>query len=297
MPNNTTKILSSKTGDASLKRPKFSTGLLLQDDDLTQTVDYMREMTRLLFKSMLGCGVLCGFKIEPSIVCSNTIQILVRKGIALDCGGELIELQNDETLKYTPPCSSDAIEFPPEIWVVICRKERDCVPRDVLCSAQDGEIAPVYTRTREGFEIKLIEATAGENAVPACCSCGSVLLDTQNTSGDEDCCDNLPITASRYKLQKCYQKHYDGECSCDCECDCIVLAKVIKKEDPDSLDYDVDHSVRRYVRPALLKDPLLEEDQKRKAENQSDKPAAPSSTPSSPIAAVKKTKPNKVNPS
>jgi hypothetical protein len=44
----------------SLIRPTYSPGLLLEDDDLTAGVSYTRGLTQLLFRSLFGCGVICG---------------------------------------------------------------------------------------------------------------------------------------------------------------------------------------------------------------------------------------------
>ena len=254
-----TSLPATVTGDGSQIRSKFNDGQSLQADDLTQTVDYPRDMTRLLFRSMLGCGVLCGFRVKPSIICEGTtLQIIVSKGVALDCRGELIELPSDETIQYAPPCPNGTIKLPDEVWVLICHKERDCAPRDVLCSTQDGETAPVYTRTREGYQIKVLEVKAGDQP-PGCCACTST-FDEPTQQSANTCCDYIAIPDPTDQ-KDCYAKHYSGDCFCECTCDCIVLARVIVKTDRDTAAY-VDHSVRRYIRPVLMKDPLPMNDKK-----------------------------------
>lgn len=251
MTTKITKLPGSANGDASLVRPKFSTGLLLQDDDLTQTVDYMRNMTRILFKSMLGCGVLCGLNVEAKVYCRDSFQINIYPGVALDCQGDLIELRNEEVIQYDRSCDEEPLDkkFPDGVWVVICHKERDCGPRGVLCSTQDGEMPPVYTRTREGFEIRVLKVETGDVLPTGCCGCES----TTPSDSTQTCCDYIATGED-----KCYESHYKGECACDCECDCIVLAKVDLSNEPDATTnkYEVDHTVRRFIRPVLMKDPF-----------------------------------------
>jgi hypothetical protein len=257
MITKSTSLPASIAGDASLKRPKFSTGMLLQEDDLTQAVDYMREMTRLLFKSMLGCGVLCGFKVTAKIICNNHLQIEVTKGVALDWRGDLIELSDKETIEYAPPCEKDTAELPSDLWVLICHKERDCSPRDVLCSSQDGEVAPMYTRTREGYEIKILRSEKDAQP-PVCCTCAST-FDKPDQERTKTCCDYIAIPVDG---QSCYADHYQGDCACDCGCECIALARVLVRKNEAADTPYVDHSVRRYIRPVLMKDPLPRDDDK-----------------------------------
>lgn len=226
-------------GKASLVRPQFSPGLLLQDDDLTLAVDYTRNLQRLLFKTLLGCGVLCGFKVTASIACGK-LQIAVEKGVALDCRGDVVELPDNQTLAFDPTCGT---AIPPAVWVSICRREQACAPRDALCSPADGEVQPAYTRLREGYEIR-----ATDGAPAGYCGCGP--RDTR----EDDCrvCIARPD-------DPCYQDHYQGKCPCDCGCgDCLVLAKVTYSNDDGVPRLAVDHSVRRFIRPVLMCDPLVE---------------------------------------
>ena len=52
--------LSSIKGTSTLVRPKFGPGMLLQADDLDSLTTYTRELNRLMFRSLFGCGVVCG---------------------------------------------------------------------------------------------------------------------------------------------------------------------------------------------------------------------------------------------
>lgn len=271
-----TKVPESVPGDASatLIRPKFSAGLLLQDDDLTQAVDYLRGVTRMLFRSMLGCGVLCGFEVTPSLVCNDHhLSIDIAKGVALDCNGDLIELPEATNIEYRQPCIQGAAELPKEVWIVICHSEKDCSPRDTLCSTQDGELSPVYTRTREGYELKVIEVKNSEPP-PNCCACVSTYGKKATSPGASTCCNYIAIPAD----DNCYSHHYQGDCACDCQCDCIVLARVllVKGREDQGWQAEADHSVRRYIRPVLMRDPLSSPVNGAAADSATPKPATAS---------------------
>src|SRR5438874_7512870 len=74
-----------------LERPRYTAGLLLEDTDLTAAVKYTRDMSRLLFRSLFGCGVICGLDVTALLTCNGSkIEVTVASGIALDCSGNPI---------------------------------------------------------------------------------------------------------------------------------------------------------------------------------------------------------------
>jgi len=78
----------SKTSVGVLERPRYSPGLILEDSDLTAAVDYTRALNRLLFRSLFGCGVVCGLTVSIGTDCG--LQVTVAPGLALDgCGDPL----------------------------------------------------------------------------------------------------------------------------------------------------------------------------------------------------------------
>ena len=61
----------------------------------------------------------------------------------------------------------------------------------------------------------------------------------------------------------CYKDHYAGKCGCycsDCDCKCVLLVRLDRIGDTD--DWSTDHSVRRFIRPVLIRDLQPEEDKK-----------------------------------
>jgi len=243
----TTKDPKPLTGWSSLQRPRFTPGLLLEDEDLTAGVDYTRELTRLLFSSLFGCGVICGLEVEARLICNGTqVEVKVKRGIALDCRGNPISVPKDQ-----PPIVYDAgcDPLPASLWVKVCYVEKPCQPRDVSCSPDDaGHAEP--TRVRQGFEISV------ESKQPRCaCSCGKPVTEPTRTPGT--CCPpatnttgapgtDQPQTGQPGVEQQrggpgptippcpCYEDHARGVCACDCGCACVVIARIDTK--PEATD-------------------------------------------------------------
>src|ERR1700754_407170 len=149
MSTNATKIF---TGNATLVRPRFSPGLLLRDDDLTQGVSYTRDLSRLLFRSLFGCGVICGLKVTPSFQCGKLI-VAVEAGLALDCCGDPVQVPEGQKITVDPSCGA---ELPGELWVLIRHTDKCCAPRQTVCSGEDEDSPSACTRERDGFEIRLV---------------------------------------------------------------------------------------------------------------------------------------------
>jgi hypothetical protein len=146
-----------------------------------------------------------------------------------------------------------------------------------MCPSDDDEMSSSCTRERDGYEIRVVPK-------PPKCACyceppkktdsGTTVTRKEEDATAASCpCvgpDNL-----------CYKDHYDGVCGCDCEggdgcCDCIVLARIVKKKDGDVTTWTPDHGVRRFIRPVLMRDPIVwrEAASKRDAETAAAAPIA-----------------------
>lgn len=253
------KSVPSTKGTSTLVRPRFAPGMLLQHDDLDLIGDYTRDLSRLLFRSFFGCGVICGLVVKPDPKCGQD-TIVVGAGIGLDCAGDPIYVPKDTRVVLDENCQPNSNDV---LWVVLCATSKCCAPRPSMCPGDDEEDPTACTREREGFEIRVVPQR------PKCaCSC---VRDEQaqtpavavaaatvpklyvNTSRDCQCADPNDL---------CYKDHYLGICGCGCDdcargagCDCILLAKLTKQEDGDNVTWQVDHSVRRFIRPVLMRDP------------------------------------------
>lgn len=255
-------LLKKQDGIATLLRPRFSAGLLLEDEDLTAAVDYTRNMMRLMLRSLFGCGVVCGLDVSAELACQGRkVSVTVKRGVAIDCLGNPIEVPKPTTFELDMDCKP----LPPKIWVTVCYAEKCCRPRDISCSSEDeGQI--VRTRSQEGYEIKVYSER------PRCvCSCelGSPVDEVDD---DDDCCGGSAIKkedastpANELKAKcDCYTDHYNGKCECDCGCSCVLIATVDTTKLPGdngecierTVDTDgqllcVDATVRRRIRPLL----------------------------------------------
>ena len=257
--------LASKKDISTLVRATFEPGMLLQHEDLDQLNAYTRGLSRLLFRSFFGCGVVCGLVVSTEQDSCGKIYVSVGAGLALGCNGDPIYVPKDQRLPIDERCDQD-IDGP--LWIVLCGSVRCCGPRTSICSPDDEEPKPVCTRERDCFEIKIVKVepkcicgcpgqAAGGNREPvnedSSPDPSSLLLRSTNTSRDCKCADpNDP----------CYKDHYDGKCGCKCDddcsccdCDCVLVAEMTKNVDGT---WTVDHGVRRFIRPVLMRDPQIE---------------------------------------
>ena len=243
-PNN--QIVAPKKGPSKLERAKFGPGMLLQHEDLEQLNVYTRELSRLLFRSFFGCGVICGLVVSVDVRCGK-VAVTVAKGVALDCGGDPIHVPQTQHVVIDEHCGPDV---PSPLWVVLCGIEKCCAPRTAMCATDDDESSPVCTRERDWFEIRVLRERP--ECVCACPDSEHGLLDS-----DSNCKCANPV-------HECYKDHYDGKCGCtcgdcaECDCDCVLLARLDRSGDPENPTWDVDHRVRRFIRPVLMRDPQVE---------------------------------------
>jgi hypothetical protein len=302
--NDNSKLAKPLRKLTSLVRPKYSPGLLLQDDDLTAGVSYTRNLSRLLFRTIFGCGVLCGLIVDkPKLKCGK-LTVDVGKGVALSCAGDPIEVPATQEITLDP-CGE---EVPDTLWIAVKHIDTCCVPRAAQCPPDEDEPPTACTREYDGFELRVFTERPG-------CSCGCSVLAQSQQAQSSQAADAAarkpkaksgtlnPLTASKpadsaapaqtlgtvaagaaeteepavpatndpclcnlrtgkgteNSKEGCYFPYYDGQCPCDCcDCDWIILA--VAKHDDQRDTWSVDHSVRRFVRPVLMRDPQIEKD-------------------------------------
>jgi len=249
--------LARLKGASTLTRAKFGPGMLLQHDDLEQLNVYTRELSRLMFRSMFGCGVVCGLVVTTQVSCGK-VKVMVASGLALDCMGDPIYVPQAQTVVLDEDCNPD---LPTPLWVVLCGTEKCCAPRTSMCASDDGDSPSVCTRERDGFEIRIVKTRP-----PCACGCAEPNDKESRQLRLEDRCKCVDPES------ECYVDHYAGKCGCDChegggcECDCVLLARLDKTGDRESFAWTVDHRVRRFVRPVLMRDPQVEEEEKARKE-------------------------------
>jgi len=150
--NKTKTTIASKKDTSTLVRAVFGPGMLLQHDDLEQLNTYTRDLSRLLFRSFFGCGVVCGLVVTAGPECGK-IYVTVKAGLALDCSGDPIYVPRDERLVLDENCSPDLTD---PLWVVLCRTQKCCAPRTSMCSCDDDGASSECTRERDCFEIRVV---------------------------------------------------------------------------------------------------------------------------------------------
>jgi hypothetical protein len=258
----------------TLERPRYSPGLILVDSDLTTAVNYTRDLNRLLFRSLFGCGVICGLDVTVKVDCD--LVVTVNPGLALDGCGDPIHLTGQLPIKLGKragvlvDCGSEELPKHRDFWVIACSREKNCAPRSLVCDDEcDG--GTQTTRTRSGVEISV-------SFEPPQCGCSSGIF------GDKPNGDELAKLAAKMRdMQKgrlaakptddtTEPRRHDPDISADCPPDCgcgtacscgccVVLAWVHWFEDEKEPRWRPLHQgVRRFVRPALTPDPKWDYD-------------------------------------
>jgi hypothetical protein len=242
--NKSNVTLGSAKGTSTLTRATFSPGMLLQHADLQQLNAYTRDLSRLLFKSLFGCGVVCGLKVQGNLQCGR-LKITVDAGVALACSGDPIHVPKPVEIWVDEPSDPEDVK----LWVVLCRTVKHCAPRISSC-CEDDDASSAYTRERDGYEIQVLSS-------PPACVCGCPQPDASAELEANEChCANPKLP--------CYERHYQGECGChcddcsDCECKCVLLARLDKTQN-ERQPLRAEHRVRRFIRPVLMHDPFARE--------------------------------------
>lgn len=262
----TPKLLGIHKSMSTLVWPKFGPGMLLEHGDLELLPAYTRDLNRMMVRALFGCGVVCGLKVDAVSHCGN-VRITVECGLAIDCQGDPVYVPKTQVFDLDGECDA-TVEGP--LWVVLCGTSKCCAPRVSMCATDEDETPPVCTRERDAFEIRVLDAPVG-------CGCLEARPDPITRTNGCKCVD---------PSLSCYEKHYSGVCGCKdgdcdcCDCDCIVLARVDATGETEK-PWQADHSVRRFVRPVLMRDPLVEMEALQKSQGQT---KAVMTMPAQPIA-------------
>jgi hypothetical protein len=181
-------------------------------------------------------------------VCEDGKAVVkVAPGLALNCAGDPIAVPSNDHSVVIPPATKASDDTR---YVVLCPHKKSCFPRASMCASDEDDGGSQYTRDREGYEIKVVADK------PTCCICEPHGADEAAADGECKCAN--PDLA-------CLKGHYDGKCECDCDdctgrgCDCVVLALVTAPKDVTK-PWKVNHSVRRFIRPVLMRDPQVEKE-------------------------------------
>ena len=224
----------------------------------------------MLFRSVVKADTQCGDKLE----------ITIAAGVALDCAGDPLQVTTAQTFLLDPCCKP----LPASLCVVIRHRDCNCQPRAPACGS-DGEGSGA-TRINDGYELRVIgdcpecgcgcatgvvtpqpnpqpqaaPATAAKNRAAAAAAAVAAAKNASVTAtvAPPDCACVDPTNP-------CYVDHYNAICSCCTDCEWVTLARVLRTSAANvtPVTWDVDHSVRRLIRPVLMRDALAEADVKR----------------------------------
>jgi hypothetical protein len=311
-----TAALITAEGRGSLVWPRFTPGLLLLDEDLTAGVDYTRELSRLLFRNLFGCGVICGLTVTGQEATGRCLTVAVDCGLALDCIGDPVQVRQPKSLTIMATCEKT---LPGEVWVALRRCEHECMPRELACPPEAGGQSSAKTRAIDCYEIAVLDhrpakacgcpgvvttpGTGGQppptpgptgtggpsTPTPGPTGTGGPSTPTPGPTGAGGQATPSPTptvaggasttpargraaaaaaqptdAASGTPAQPdCYKDHKDGVCACDCcaGSEWVLLAKLTPpaagSATTDTVSWNTDYSVRRFIRPMLLPDPKL----------------------------------------
>ena len=242
----------SQTVAAVLERPRYSPGLILEDSDLSSAVDYTRSLSRLLFRNLFGCGVICGLTVKIDVECG--LNVTVAPGLALDGCGDPLQLPAPVTIAFDKKKADQLGTAGTSFWVALCGKEKLCQPRALVCDADDYDGATQATRIRALSEVSILFEEPK-------CICGCPPPDPQASGAPAQA--TLAGVAAPAR-DPCHDEHEARvdcaeECGCGTACDCgccVLLAKASFAVAADGTgSWTVQHKgIRRLVRAALVAD-------------------------------------------
>src|SRR4051812_37443208 len=108
--------IPGRKGTSTLVRPTFAAGMLLLHEGMELLAAYPAELSRLLFRSLFGCGVVCGLVVKPTLECGK-VCITVGGGLGLDCSGAPIYVPTDQTFTLDEDCDPKPGD---SLWVILC---------------------------------------------------------------------------------------------------------------------------------------------------------------------------------
>ena len=203
------------------KRARYFHGMLMTDRDFTEEQRYHVEKRKLLNRMLHGSGVVCGLEIKPTI-CSSS-KIVINPGLALDCNGneiyvqESCELEVGQIIKsdilnrqnISAECSTDEV-IVEEKWHVIVRYNEVSTDQVAVYAPGGGcdEKVCDYSRTTEGYCFDLIaENDIGDIEKPAN-PCGDTSIDARERLCSDlllecpDCCDDPFVVLGSINLNR-----------------------------------------------------------------------------------------------
>ncbi|XYH97503.1 hypothetical protein ACMHYB_58745 [Sorangium sp. So ce1128] len=149
-------------------RVHYAQGVLLDAQDFRDEQTYHRGRLARALKYLCGPGTVAGLGVEPRPATGETLEILVRPGLAIDPLGRLIELPRPACLRVGPWYASQdpsdlqagfRAEAPSgvvaDVFIRFVACERGRTPA-IASGPFDALDAVVASRVRDGYELELV---------------------------------------------------------------------------------------------------------------------------------------------
>lgn len=156
----------------NFKRARYFHGMLMTDRDFKEEQSYHNEKRKLLTKMLHGWGVVCGLGIKATKPVSS--KIIITPGMALDCEGNEILVcedfevnlkQEDICPDKSDPCPKKEMDCKYYIAIKYNEASTDTVPVYATGGGCEEKVCN-YSRTREGFCVKLLKELPCYNVLP-----------------------------------------------------------------------------------------------------------------------------------
>lgn len=161
------------------ERNRYFDGKLLVTRDFQEEQNYLRGKDRLHNSLLHGTGTVCGLKVEqhPNPACRHQ-YVLVQPGLALDCCGNEIVVQDEQTvdlralieaaLRERGLFPENGAPQPANVYLRIAYRECDTEPVPALlddCGCEGSNIE--HNRTAEGYRLLVdLDEPAGSASDP-----------------------------------------------------------------------------------------------------------------------------------
>jgi hypothetical protein len=266
----------------SIEHVQFHDGQLVDADALTAATMYPVSLLKLLLRSYLGCGIVCGLEvIRPD---ENRPCVRITPGVIVDCHGYPVELCREVVLDLTPdPCACET--EPRTVCILMRRATSEDAPRQPCgcgshcacgCDSASGGEHQACNRVRDQVLIKAVDIDQLDPVRDHVCAkfprdagerhgCGSLDEKETSESGREVERPSILGPASEWEPlpghPRSEREHSDCECLMACSERCcaerswVLLACItIRPADDDACASGytlglVDGRRRKYVKP------------------------------------------------
>lgn len=211
------------------ERNHYFDGKLLTARDMAAEQAYYVDRLATLARTVLGDGVVCGLSVEAEHTAGEAdVTVTVSSGMALDCCGNVIVLEDGDTDDVTPGATDT------ELYLYLRYREcfRESVP--IPNSGDACEEACEFNRILEVFDVVAEPAPLGDGVDP---SVGSVAFPREgDLAAREPAADLEGDDPELLRIARTYHEREREDCP-DCEDPHVYLCRL--ERDADTGVWDV----------------------------------------------------------